>query len=47
MASAESEPTWDGHLLLLLRPQQPVAGILALLGADQVITIRGIGTASP
>jgi len=36
-----------GGSLLLLRPQQQVAGILALLGADQVITIRGIGTASP
>jgi anti-anti-sigma factor len=36
-----------GGGLLLLRPQQQVAGILALLGADQVITIRGIGAVSP
>jgi anti-anti-sigma factor len=36
-----------GGTLLLLRPQRQVAGILTLLGADQVITIRGIGTASP
>jgi anti-anti-sigma factor len=36
-----------GGCLLLLRPQQQVARLLALLGADQIITIRGIGTASP
>jgi anti-anti-sigma factor len=33
--------------LVVLRPQQPVARMLALLGADQVITIRGISTATP
>jgi len=36
-----------GGSLLLLRPQQPVARVLELPGADQVIAVRGIGTASP
>lgn len=31
-----------GGNLILLRPQQPVARVLALLGADQMITIRGV-----
>jgi anti-anti-sigma factor len=30
-----------GGSLVLLRPRQPVAGILTLLGADQMLTIRG------
>jgi stage II sporulation protein AA (anti-sigma F factor antagonist) len=34
-----------GGRLILLRPQQPVARMLALLGADQMFTIRG-GTPS-
>lgn len=33
----------DGRLVLL-RPQQPVARMLALVGADQLITIRAVGT---
>ncbi len=33
----------DGNLVLL-RPQQPVARLLALVGADQVITIRAVST---
>jgi anti-anti-sigma factor len=36
-----------GGGLVLLRPQPQVARVLELLGADQVITIREIGTASP
>jgi hypothetical protein len=31
---------WGGRLVLL-RPQQPVARLLALTGAEQVFTIRG------
>jgi anti-anti-sigma factor len=31
-----------GGALVLLPPQQPVARILALLGADQMLTIRGL-----
>jgi anti-anti-sigma factor len=36
-----------GGSLVLLRPQPPVARMLTLTGADQVITIRGIGAAAP
>lgn len=36
-----------GGSLVLLRPQPPVARMLALIGADQVITIRGISAATP
>jgi anti-anti-sigma factor len=35
-----------GGSLVLLRPQPQVARVLELLGADQIITIRGIGTTS-
>jgi hypothetical protein len=39
---------WErGGSLVLLRPQPPVARMLELIGADQVITIRGISTATP
>jgi anti-anti-sigma factor len=30
-----------GGSLVLLHPQQPVARMLALLGADQMVTVRG------
>ena len=36
----------DGRLVLL-RPQRPVAKVLALLGADQMVTIRGGTEAAP
>jgi anti-sigma B factor antagonist len=36
-----------GGSLVLLRPQPPVGRMLTLTGADQVITIRGIGVAAP
>jgi hypothetical protein len=36
---------WGGRLVLL-RPQQPVARLLALTGAEQVFTIRGGSMAS-
>ena len=36
----------DGSLVLL-HPQRPVARVLALLGADQMITIRGGTEATP
>lgn len=36
----------DGRLVLL-RPQRPVAKVLALLGAEQLITIRGKDPATP
>ena len=35
-----------GGTLVLLRPQPQVARVLELLGADQVVTIRGTGAAS-
>ncbi len=37
----------QGGSLVLLRPQPPVARMLELIGADQVITVRGISTATP
>ena len=36
-----------GGSLVLLRSQPPVAKMLALIGADQVITIRGISLLTP
>ena len=33
-----------GGSLVLLHPQQPVARVLGLLGADQIVTIRGART---
>jgi anti-anti-sigma factor len=39
--------TERGGSLLLLRPQPQVARVLELLGADQVIAVRGIGTSLP
>ena len=36
-----------GGGLVLLRPQRPVAKVLALLGADQMVTIRGGAEATP
>jgi hypothetical protein len=34
-------------ILVLLRPQPPAARMLEQVSADQAITIRGIGTATP
>jgi anti-anti-sigma factor len=39
--------TERGGSLVLLDPQQPVARVLALLGADQMVTIRGNTDATP